>query len=118
MARRNNSRKLPNRPRYLPMIGDPSPLPSAPYTDELPIRAILDATANGADIDEQLENMSPEEILSLALALGAKATDLLGVQKCVEHMRMKEFVGVVSSVRYSIDVVWCHGCFTYYRYPS
>lgn len=118
MARRNNSRKLPNRPRYLPMIGDPGPLPAEPYIDNDIAREMLIKESQGISLDEQLSSMTEQELFSVAIMLGAKTTDtaLLGIRSCIEHLNMKEFIGVVSSVRYSSDVVWCHGCFQYYRY--
>ena len=120
MARRNNSRKLPNRPRYLPLVGDPSPLPSVQDTtnaDDLARSILVKQRQDGVTIEEQLANMNDQELFNLGLNLGIKATDMLGVDKCIEHSNMKEYIGAVSSVRYSLDVVWCRGCFGLYRYP-
>lgn len=120
MARKNSSRKMPNRPRYLPLVGDPSPLPPVPDTttsDDIARKMLHEEKVNGLSIDDQLANMDERELFNIGLMLGIKATDMLGVDKCSEHRGMKEYVGVVSSVRYSLDIVWCRGCFVSYRWP-
>lgn len=117
MARKNNSRKLPNRPRNLPLVGDPSPLAPPMYNEPSTVRGLLSEYANG--IEHILEELTDTQILSTALAVGVKATEALGVKKCYEHFGYKELGGnAVPSLNYATDVVWCHSCFTYYRLPK
>lgn len=117
MARRNNSRKLPSRPRNLPLVGDLSPAAPEKYIDNNVIAHMIaqDEVFNYS-IEDQLANMTDEQLFQTAIAVGVKATDALGVDSCADHIGYKEVGGrAIPKMNYATQVVWCKNCFLYYR---
>lgn len=93
---------------HAPLIGEP--IPDLPRTPITPFPA-----------DTDLDSLSDSELISLALRHGVDARDLLGEKTCKFHTGNKlwkelpENRIMVSKLQVGISVVWCSGCFSWWR---
>lgn len=102
-AKRGVTKRVFNAPR----TGDPGIIPEHIEPNiELPS-------------DAELEAMPFEQLKSLALSLGIRASLVCGISKCTEHAKMRPLVRPPSG-KYSmgLDVLYCNGCFSWWREPK
>lgn len=98
---------------HAPLIGEPLPdLPKSTVT-KIP-----------AEIIANLDNMSASEMISTLLKHGVDAREVMGETDCTFHTKgpeaklwktLPENRVMNSKLQMGIDVVWCRGCFSYWR---
>lgn len=102
---RGAKRGVAKRVFRAPLTGDPGIIPehNEPVFSDFPSDAELDA-------------MPFEQLKTLALSLGVRASLVCGISSCKEHAKMLSLVRPPSG-KYSmgLDVLYCNNCFTWWR---
>ncbi len=107
-----------HRPRNMPLVGDPSPAAPEPYTNNSIVDELLTNMPEGMTIEQYVETLEPSQVLALGMALGAKATDMLGIKHCYQHYKMIPMGKNTVKVDYATSVAWCKNCYQYFRYKD
>lgn len=70
-----------------------------------------------AQLQEKLAQLPPRTRINMLLNWGMPADTVMGVDACAEHRRGR-LLRDTESLSFEGDVVWCKGCYRWYKMPE